>query len=190
MTAGIIRFLLTNFPLTFFLAGLCCTVVKIYRHRINITGAFIAEVFAANYFLWSLGISHIYNAIMHITFPATAANYIGWANSPFQLEVGFASLGIGIAALMAYKKDYRVRLAIVIATSVFLWGCAAGHFYQVSKFHNEAPGNAGLALWVDLIQPVISIVLLVISHNMEKHIKPLHLFTYRQKTFIAIPVEK
>lgn len=185
MIASTIRFLLTNFPLTFFLAGLFCTLIKVYRHRINVTRSFIVESFTAYYFLWSLGISHIYNAAIHIAFPGIAANYIGWANSPFQWEAGFASLGIGLAALIGFKKDFRVRMAIVIASSVFLWACTGVHLYQLFAFHNHAQGNSGFMLWVDLLLPVISMIVLKTSYVFNKKEKTLQYIKRNEQLFFT-----
>jgi hypothetical protein len=127
MIASIIRFLLSNFTLTFFLIGLICSVVTVYRHREVATRSFVIESLFSYYCLWSLGICYIYNALMHIVFHQMAAGFIGWADSPFQLEVGFASLGMGVVGVMAHRSNFPMRLSIVVMSSIFLWGCAAGH---------------------------------------------------------------
>jgi hypothetical protein len=43
-------------------------------------------------------------------------------NSPFQAEVGFASLGFAIVAFLAFKGSFNMRLAALIAPACFLWG--------------------------------------------------------------------
>jgi hypothetical protein len=42
-----------------------------------------------------IDVAYIYNAVFHVIFHETAADYIGWVDSPFQIELGFASFGIG-----------------------------------------------------------------------------------------------
>jgi len=37
---------------------------------------------------------------MHVFYGDMAAKFIGWEQSPFQLEVGFASLGFAVVGLM------------------------------------------------------------------------------------------
>jgi hypothetical protein len=170
MIASVIRFLLSNFTLTFFGIGLICSVVAIYRHQSASTRTSVLESLISYYFLWSLGICYIYNALMHIVFHRMAAGFIGWADSPFQLEVGFASLGMGVVGVMAYRKNFSMRLAVVIMSSIFLWGCAGGHLYQISAHDNQAPGNAGVMLWTGLLQPVLSVVLLGLSHLVTNRI--------------------
>jgi hypothetical protein len=44
--------------------------------------------------LFPIGISNLINFAFHVFFGDTAAKFIGWENSPFQAEVGFASLGV------------------------------------------------------------------------------------------------
>ena len=40
--------------------------------------------------LFSIGISFFYNFVVHAFFGEMAARFIGWEDSPFQREVGFA----------------------------------------------------------------------------------------------------
>jgi len=97
-----------------------------------------------------------------------SASFIGWANSPFQLEVGFASLGFGVLGLIAFKAKLGFRAATVIGPAFFLWGAAGGHIYQMIKAHNFSPGNAGVIFWMDIILPIIGFVLLYQQYKLEK----------------------
>ena len=42
---------------------------------------------------------------MHVFFGEIAARFIGWADSPFQAEVGFASLGFAAIGFLAFRGD-------------------------------------------------------------------------------------
>ena len=168
MISEIIRFLLSNFTLTFFVIGIVCSTAKIYRNRKRANKAFVIESLISYYCLFALGISSIYNFVMHVVFHKMAASFIGWADSPFQLEVGFASLGLGIVGVLAFRKDFGLRLGLIIALSTFFWGAAAGHLYQIAVNHNFAPGNSGIMLWTGLLQPVISFSLLYLSYSTSK----------------------
>ena len=75
-----------------------------------------------------------------------AAQFIGWPDSPFQLEVGFASFGFGVIGLPTWRS-FDLRLAAVVGPACFLWGAAAGHVYSMVTEHNFAPGNAGVIFW-------------------------------------------
>ncbi|MBZ0200359.1 MAG: hypothetical protein K8H86_10860 [Ignavibacteriaceae bacterium] len=166
-----IRFILSNFTLTFFLIGLIFSFVSIYRNRKRLTKAFTIEAILKYYCFWAHGITWTYNGIMHTVFHTMAASFIGWADSPFQLEVGFASLGFGIIGLLSIKNNFGLRLGLMISTSVFLWGAAGGHIYEILVKENYASGNAGIMLWTGLLLPVINIVLLYLSYKSNK-VKP------------------
>jgi len=163
-----IRYILSNFTLSFFVVGLIFSAFALYRNRHRLTKSFVIESIFKYYCFWAHGVSWIYNAVMHTVFHTSAAEFIGWEDSPFQLEVGFASLGFGLIGLLALKKDFSLRLALVIGTSAFLWGAAGGHIYEIIAKENFAPGNAGIMLWSGLLMPVIGIVLLVLSHQVDK----------------------
>jgi hypothetical protein len=97
-----------------------------------------------------------------------AAKFIGWENSPFQAEVGFASLGIGIAGVIAFKASLPFRFAMLIPPAVFSLGAAGGHIYQMIAAHNFSPGNVGLVLPTDILIPVIGFVFLWLSYKHPK----------------------
>ncbi len=100
---------------------------------------------------------------MHCIFGDYTAAFIGWAQSPFQFEVGMVSLGISIAGFLAFRASYSFRAATIIPPVVFLWGAAGGHIYQMVTQHNFAAGNAGTVFWTDIFIPVIALVLLRFS---------------------------
>jgi len=163
-----ILLILSNFTLTFFVIGIICSFVAIYRRRDKLTKALIVELVFKYYCFWAQGICWSYNGIVHVLFHKMAAGFIGWADSPFQQEVGFASLGMGFIGLVAIKKNFGLRLALTICTATFLWGAAAGHIYQIITANNHADGNSGVMLWTGILMPFISIALLVFSYSTEK----------------------
>ncbi len=163
-----IHLLLSNFTLTFFVLGIICSLVAICRRRNALTKALIAELIFKYYCFWAQGICWLYNGVVHVVFHKMAAGFIGWADSPFQAEVGFASLGMGFVGLVAIKKNFGLRLALVIISATFLWGAASGHIYQIITANNHAEGNSGVMLWTDLLMPVVSISLLCFSYATSK----------------------
>jgi len=167
---NVIHTLLSNFTLTFFVIGIICSLVSIYRHKNKLTKSFVVEAIFKYFCFWAQGVTWFYNGVIHVVFHKMAAGFIGWADSPFQIEVGVASLGFGIVGLLALKKDFGLRLALTISTSVFLWGCAIGHIYQMNTTGNHAEGNSGVMLWTGLLLPVISIILLRLSYLTTKNV--------------------
>jgi Family of unknown function (DUF6790) len=118
--------------------------------------------------LFAIGISNLINFVFHVFFGDIAAKFIGWENSPFQAEVGFASLGIGIAGVIAFKVGLPFRFATLIPPAVFLLGAAGGHIYQMIAAHNFSPGNVGLVLPSDILIPVVGFVFLWLSYKYPK----------------------
>lgn len=96
------------------------------------------------------------------------ASFSGWKNSPFQYEVGYASLGFAVVGVVAFRQNVSFRAAAVIGPSLFLWGAAGGHLYQMITAHNYAPGNAAVIFWTDIILPIIAFVLLHQQYKQEK----------------------
>jgi hypothetical protein len=97
-----------------------------------------------------------------------SARFIGWEDSPFQLEVGFASLGFSVVGFLACFRSFDLRLAAVVGPALFLLGAAAGHAYQMVNAHNFAPGNAGIIFYTDIFIPLIGFGLLWLQHRYPR----------------------
>jgi hypothetical protein len=163
-----IRFLLSNFTLTFFALGLIASAIACFAKPAPRSRADIIEALFSWFLFFSIGVSNFYNFVMHVFFGDMAARFIGWANSPFQAEVGFASLGFSIVGFLAFRGDIGLRKAAVIGPSMFLLGAAGGHIYQMITAHNFAPGNAGVMFWSDLFLPVVAFALLRIQIGEQR----------------------
>jgi hypothetical protein len=166
--ANIIRFVLGNFTLTFLVIGLIASGVALLRKPKPLTTPVVVEALFAYFLLFSIGFSFLYNFVLHSFFGAMTAGLIGWANSPFQEEVGFASLGYSVVGFLAFRRSFDLRLAAVIGPSLFPLCAGVGHVYQIITTHNFAPGNAGVILYMDFLLPVIGFVLLWLQHRCEK----------------------
>lgn len=171
MVRDIITLVVGNYFLTLLIIGLIAGFLSIINKPKPRSKNVIAEAFLSYYMLFAIGINNLVNFVFHVFFGDMAAEFIGWANSPFQAEVGFASLGIGIVGLMAFRAGLPFRVATYIPPAVFSLGAAGGHIYQMIAAHNFSPGNVGLVLPTDIILPVVGFVLLYLSY---KHPKPSH----------------
>ncbi len=85
----------------------------------------------------------------------------------YQYEVGYASLGFGVAAIVAHRSNFTARRVAVLGPSMFLWGAAVGHIREILKTKNFAPGNAGVVLWMDILLPVIGFALLGFCYSQQ-----------------------
>jgi uncharacterized protein DUF6790 len=163
----LISFLLKNFSLTFLCVGLLVSAVSLLRRPRPMAKAPTADKLLSDYILYAVGLMYLYNFVVHTIFAETSAAFIGWANSPFQYEVGYASLGFGVAAIVAHRSNFTARLVAVLGPSLFLWGAAVGHIREILLTKNFSPGNAGVVLWTDLFLPVIGFVLLYFYYSQR-----------------------
>jgi Family of unknown function (DUF6790) len=161
----VIAFILGNFTLTFFVLGLLASAIALWRARPPRTFALIVEALFSYFVLFSIGFSSLYNFVFHVFFGKLAAGFIGWEDSPFQLEVGFASLGFAVVGLLAFRGSFDLRLAAIVGPACFLWGAAGGHVYQMITAHNFAPGNAGIIFFSDLLVPIVGFIFLWLQHR-------------------------
>ena len=158
--AALIKFVLANFTVTFLVLGFLAALIAVALKGGGFTFANIVEELLAYFILFSIAISFFYNFVFHVFFGELAAGYIGWADSPFQAEVGYASLGYAAVGLLAFKGNCCVRFAAILGPALFLWGAAVGHIHQIIAAGNYAPGNAGVMLYTDIFLPVIGFGLL------------------------------
>jgi uncharacterized protein DUF6790 len=158
-----ITFVVANYSLSFFVLGLIVSFVAIARSSNPIDRPLVVEKLLGWYVLFSVGVDNFYNFVMHVFFGPMSAAFIGWADSPFQFEVGTASLGFATVGLLAAFRSYDLRLAAVLGPSIFTLGAAVGHINQMVTAHNFAPGNAGIIFWTDILIPVFGFVLLWLS---------------------------
>jgi hypothetical protein len=96
------------------------------------------------------------------------ARFIGWADSPFQAEVGFASLGFAAVGFLAFRGSFDMRVAAIVGPACFLLGAAGGHIVQIVRTRNYAPGNAGVILYTDILLPLIGFALLALAHRFGR----------------------
>ena len=129
------------------------------------TPALALEALFSYFLLFSIAFANLYNFVVHVFFGKMAAAFIGWEDSPFQLEVGFASLGFAALGLLAFKGSFDLRLAAIVGPACFLWGAAGGHVYQMITTHNFAPGNAGVIFYSDVLVPILGFIFLWLQRS-------------------------
>ena len=161
-----IAFALGNFTLTFFVLGLLTSAIALWRTRQPRTPAVVLEALFSYFLLFSIAFANLYNFVLHVFFGRVAA--AGWEDSPFQLEVGFASLGFAALGLLAFKGSLDLRLAAIVGPACFLWGAAGGHVYQMITAHNFTPGNAGVISYSDVLVPILGFIFLWLQRRAAR----------------------
>jgi hypothetical protein len=164
--AGFLSFVLSNFFLTFLVLGLIAAAISLWRRPHPLTKSIVVEDLFAYFLLFAIGFSFLNNFVAHVFFGDYSAQFIGWKQSPFQAELGFASLGFAVIAFIAFRGQLRVRAAAVAGVSCSMLGAAGGHVYQMIVTKNFAPGNAGVVFWSGIGIPLIGFTLLWLQHRL------------------------
>ena len=124
------------------------------------------------FLLYLLGISAGANGIGgfmgHLFASDLVAEAVGWpAGNPFQLEVGFANLAIGILGVIAIGRRDGFREATVIAMTVFSIGATVVHILDIAETGNLAPGNTVQNVG-NLLRPALLIAFLAVSRRAAR----------------------
>jgi 4-amino-4-deoxy-L-arabinose transferase-like glycosyltransferase len=121
-------------------------------------------------YLFGIGVagSGIGGFFGHVFISDSVAESIGWATgNPFQLEVGFANLAIGILGVVAMGRRDGFREATVIAVTVFGVGATIVHVSDIIDTGNLAPGNTIQNIG-NLLKPALLIGFLAASRRAER----------------------
>lgn len=118
----------------------------------------------ASLLLWLLvikvGLGGVWGFMGHYFNADKVASYIGWPEgNPFQQEVAFANLALGVSGLLCFFFRGQFWLATIVFASVFLLGAFSVHVRDQRESGNRHPGNAGPVFFADIIVPLILWVL-------------------------------
>jgi len=155
MNDRIVRLAIAVVPFVGIVGTLVATLVDAL-----IRGGDLGRDLLENSVLWMIGVQGWMTGCGHMFFGEPVAESIGWPEkTPWQWEVGLASLATGLLGVMASGFGDEFTLATIIAFSVFYLGAAVGHVREMVTERNFAPGNAGPIFFFDVIVPVYLIVL-------------------------------
>ena len=118
-------------------------------------------------FLFGLGVAGngIGGFFGHVFLSNVVAESIGWApGSPFQLEMGFANLALGLLGFGAIARQDGFREATVIAVTVIGLGASIVHLIDIIQSGNLAPGNT-LQNVSNLLRPALLVIFLRASRQ-------------------------
>jgi 4-amino-4-deoxy-L-arabinose transferase-like glycosyltransferase len=120
--------------------------------------------------LFGLGVaaSGIGSFFGHLFLSDDIADSVGWPRgSPFQQEMAFANLAVGILGIVAAGRRDGFREATVIAVTVLGVGASVVHLVDVLATGNMSPGNT-IQNVANLIKPAFLIPLLIASRRAER----------------------
>lgn len=149
------------FAIIIFVAAVLAAVIHTLVGTAN-----IVETFLFYFLVIDVGGAGVFSFSGHFFRSDEVAGYIGWpAGNPFQKEVAFANLALGVLGFMCIWIRGQFWTATVVAASVFLFGAAIVHIIEIKRKGNLSPGNAGLILFSDVAKPLVLIGLLIATHS-------------------------
>lgn len=126
-----------------------------------------AEAFLIPLFLVGVGGGGMSAFIAHVLISDPAARSMGWEpGNPFQLQVGFAHLAIGLLGAVAAERRDGFREATVAAATVFSLGATLVPLVHGAATGDLAPGDVLLNV-LTLAQPALLIWFLLALRRAE-----------------------
>lgn len=124
-----------------------------------------AEVYLIYLFVLGVAAGGLSGFFGHVFTPDTVAESIGWpTGSPFQQEMGFANLALGVLGFIAAERRDGFREATVIAIAIVGVGATLVHVTDMVREGNLAPGNS-LQNIGNLLKPALLIPILIVSRR-------------------------
>ncbi|ATD71787.1 MULTISPECIES: DUF6790 family protein [Gordonia] len=155
MRDRILRTAITLVPFVGLVGTIVMTVIDVLA-----PGGDLGRDLLENSVLWMIGVQGWMTGCGHMFFGEPIAESIGWpSKTPWQWEVGLASLATGVLGVIASGFGDEFTLATIIAFSVFYLGAAVGHVREMVTHRNFKAGNAGPIFFFDVLVPVYLIVL-------------------------------
>jgi hypothetical protein len=125
------------------------------------------EVYLIYLFMLGVAASGLSGFFGHIFMPDAVAESIGWPKgSPFQQEMGFTNLALGVLGLIAASRRDGFREATVIAVVVVGLGATVVHVIDILQEDNLAAGNS-IQNAANVLKPVLLIPMLILSRRSE-----------------------
>ena len=125
------------------------------------------EVYLIYLFVLGVAAGGLSGFFGHVFTPDTVAESIDWPKgNPFQQEMGFANLALGVLGFIAAGRRDGFREATVIAIAIVGVGATVVHVIDMVQEGNLAPGNSIQNIG-NLLKPALLIPLLIVSRRSE-----------------------
>jgi hypothetical protein len=138
-----------------FIGVILFAIVTIQQFASN-PGDHWGPTLVTNAVTYLIGWAMLGGGIAHVFFGRRVSKTIGFAKSPYELEVGFADIAFGAVALLAASYTLEFSLAIILASSIYRVGCGIGHIRSMIQDRNFAPNNTAI-LAVNFLVPAFVI---------------------------------
>jgi hypothetical protein len=109
------------------------------------------------------GAATLLSGLQHVLVPDRIADAIGWPRgSGFQIELGWAEVGVGVAGLLGMWFGVPYVIGPCVAGAIFYLAAAVGHARDIAE-GNRRPGTAGPVFYIDLLAPTVTILAILIA---------------------------
>jgi hypothetical protein len=148
------------------------TIISISVHLFNTRNKQRTESVIEIITIYTIGLSGWFSIMSgfmgHILYADQVATSIGWpVNSGFQMELGFASIGIGLVGFLSFwNKAYW--LPFIIMKFIFGWGAGYTHILHMMQHNNFSPSNTGIVVYWDFLFPLVMIALYLLARRQQK----------------------
>ena len=148
----------SNYPFAFLTLTLLFAAFQIL-----VLEGFVVETLLLSFLVVYKGLGGVWVFLGHFFSSDRVAEFIGWPRgNPFQKEVAFTNLSIGLLGLLCFWFRGDFWTATAIGSSIFSFGAAYVHIRDMYENKNYAPGNTGPVLYVsDILVPAAILVLLL-----------------------------
>lgn len=150
------------------------TIISISVHLFNTRDKERKESVVELIALYTIGLSgwfSIMSGLMgHLIYADQVAASIGWPlNSGFQMELGFASIGIGLVGFLSFwNKAYW--FPFILMKFIFGWGAGYTHILHMIQHNNFSPSNTGVIVYWDFLFPVFMVALYLLDQRQQKSV--------------------
>lgn len=90
------------------------------------------------------------------------------------MELGFASIGIGLVGFLSFwNRSYW--LPFILIKTFFGWGAGFTHILHAVQHNNFSPNNVGVILYWDFLFPAFMIAIYILNRREQakKHARSL-----------------
>lgn len=148
---------------------LAVTIISIAIHLIRQRNKKRRETTIIIVAIYTIGLSGWFGIMSglfgHIIYANEVAASIGWPlNSGFQMELGFASIGIGLVGFLSFWNQ-AYWLPFIIMKTIFGWGAGLTHILHMLQDNNFSSSNTGIIVYWDFLFPIVLIVLFLLNRR-------------------------
>ncbi len=137
--------------LTLFFCSLFFPIMHVIFAPKGLNFGGIPEMFLKYALFFNVGCLFVLGSAGQFLYAPEISGCIGWSWSPFQYELAFSELALGVLGLLAPIFYREFWLSTIIATVVWLVGASIIHLYYLVALGNVAILNAGFVIAWNII---------------------------------------